>query len=224
MTNIPYTYLIGWADHNIYYYGVRYAKNCNPTDLWKTYFTSSSHVKNFREKNGEPDIIQIRKIFTCKNSAINWENRVLTKLNIFKNKIWLNKTNNKAIWYIRTDEIKNKFSKKMKGRCSPFKGKLHSEESKILMSNSHKGIGIGKKRNFSETHITNIKLSRAGQPGHKHTEDEKLNLSLKAKEQNFGKINNGKIWLTDGNHNIRVYPDDIKNHIGYTRGRSKKSK
>ena len=64
MTNIPYTYLIGWSKLNKYYYGVRYAKNCHPSDLWTKYFTSSKYVKQFREENGEPDIIEIRKTFS----------------------------------------------------------------------------------------------------------------------------------------------------------------
>ena len=49
---MSYTYLIGWTKYNIQYYGVRYAKGCHPDDLWKTYFTSSKYVKEFREKNG----------------------------------------------------------------------------------------------------------------------------------------------------------------------------
>jgi hypothetical protein len=58
---IPYTYVIGWSSLQKYYYGVRYAKNCNPLDLWVSYFTSSKRVAHYREKFGEPDIIQIRK-------------------------------------------------------------------------------------------------------------------------------------------------------------------
>ena len=49
---IPYTYIIGWSSLNKWYYGVRYAKNCKPEDLWKTYFTSSKHVKEFLTGNG----------------------------------------------------------------------------------------------------------------------------------------------------------------------------
>ena len=58
-----YTYRIKWSKNNISYYGVRYAKNCHPNDLWVTYFTSSKFVKIQREKCGEPDTIQIRKTF-----------------------------------------------------------------------------------------------------------------------------------------------------------------
>ena len=62
-TTIPFTYLIGWTSHNLWYYGVRFAKGCNPRDLWTTYFTSSEKVKQTRQELGEPDVIEVRKIF-----------------------------------------------------------------------------------------------------------------------------------------------------------------
>lgn len=92
-----YTYLIGWSGHNKWYYGVRYARGCKPSELWKTYFTSSRYVKAFREECGEPDIIQVRKIFDDKNKAILWENTVLKRMNVIHQEKWLNKTNNMAI-------------------------------------------------------------------------------------------------------------------------------
>jgi len=53
----PYTYLIGWTAHNKFYYGARWSNDCDPSDLWQTYFTSSRHVKRFRDEHGEPDIV-----------------------------------------------------------------------------------------------------------------------------------------------------------------------
>lgn len=90
---IPYTYLIGWSNSNMFYYGVRYARGCSPNDLWDTYFTSSKHVKAFRKKHGEPDIIQIRKTFDCKEKAILWEGKVLQKLDVASRKDFLNHRN-----------------------------------------------------------------------------------------------------------------------------------
>jgi hypothetical protein len=57
-THTPYTYLIGWSSTNKFYYGVRYAKKCNPSELFISYFTSSKHVKSYMKKHGNPDIIQ----------------------------------------------------------------------------------------------------------------------------------------------------------------------
>lgn len=86
-----FTYLIGWKSLNKFYYGVRYSKNCSPGDLWKTYFTSSKYVQAFREINGEPDIIEVRRIFNNKKSAIIWEQKVLSRLKVPFNDSFLNR-------------------------------------------------------------------------------------------------------------------------------------
>ena len=91
---IFYTYLIGWSHCNKWYYGVRYSKNSNPDELWKTYFTSSEYVTEFRELNGEPDVILIRKQFDDPQKARLWEHKVLKKMKVVDNKNWLNKTDN----------------------------------------------------------------------------------------------------------------------------------
>ena len=94
---IPYTYLIGWSKFNIYYYGLRFGKNCRPSDLWNPYKTSSKHVKNFIKDNGEPDIIQIRKTFNNIKFAQKWEHIVLKRMKVIFRKDFLNKTDNKSI-------------------------------------------------------------------------------------------------------------------------------
>jgi hypothetical protein len=94
---VPYTYLLGWKKQNKYYYGVRFAKNCHPNDLWVSYFTSSKNVESFRKQYGNPDIVEIRKIFVSREKAILWENKVLQKMNVISDDKWLNRTNNKAI-------------------------------------------------------------------------------------------------------------------------------
>lgn len=90
---IYYTYLIGWTKTNKFYYGVRYAKDSHPSDLFITYFTSSKHVKAYRKKHGNPDIIQIRKTFVERDKAIEWEHNVLRRMNLKEHKNFLNATN-----------------------------------------------------------------------------------------------------------------------------------
>lgn len=64
------------------YYGKRTAEGCSPDDIWTTYFTSSEYVKDFRERFGEPDIIQIRKTFGEDYEACSrWENKFLKRIN-----------------------------------------------------------------------------------------------------------------------------------------------
>lgn len=91
MTNTPFTYLIGWSNLNKWYYGVRYAKKCHPSDLWTTYFTSSPIVKEFVKDNGSPDVIQIRKTFKDAMSARLWEDKVQRRMNVIHNSKWLNR-------------------------------------------------------------------------------------------------------------------------------------
>lgn len=97
MSCVPYTYIIGWSQTNTYYYGVRYAAHCNPSDLWVSYYTSSKYVKEYRELNGEPDIIQVRKTFKDINDARSWEEKVLKRINAAGRPDFLNKANGKAI-------------------------------------------------------------------------------------------------------------------------------
>jgi hypothetical protein len=94
---MAYTYLIGWSNFNKFYYGVRFSKNCRPEDLWTSYFTSSKHVKSFANQYGDPDIIEIRKKFNDANKARLWEEKVLIKMKVLENDLWINKTNNKSI-------------------------------------------------------------------------------------------------------------------------------
>jgi hypothetical protein len=98
---IPYTYLIGWPEHNVWYYGVRYANGCYPSELWITYFTSSKYVDEFIKKNGQPSVKQVRKIFSEGDASVKiareYEHRVLRRLRVAKNEKWLNKTHNKSL-------------------------------------------------------------------------------------------------------------------------------
>lgn len=153
---MPYTYLIGWSRHNKFYYGARWAKNSSPNDLWKTYFTSSKHVKNFVEKYGDPDIIQIRKIFDSSQDAKLWEEQVLRRMNVVSDNRFLNKNVNGKFLkdgpqskdhvekrisattisrkrngtYIVSEETKKKISDSTKGVSKP-----HSEEHKTAIQN-----------------------------------------------------------------------------------------
>ena len=86
----PFTYRISWTEHDKHYYGVKYAIGCKPEDLWTTYFTSSPSVKQFVLKYGDPDVIQIRKTFKCRESAIKWELKVLRRIKAASNKKYLN--------------------------------------------------------------------------------------------------------------------------------------
>ncbi len=138
----PYTYLIGWSHLNKWYYGVRFKKNANPSDLWKTYFTSSKKVKEFRELYGEPDIIQIRKVFDNREKALMHEYKVINRLNCVRSNDWLNLGNFGFNTFdgngrIIADETKEKIRQSLLGKKHEIP--RHTEESKKKLSDALKG-------------------------------------------------------------------------------------
>ena len=137
----PYTYLIGWSKHQKFYYGVRFARNCAPEDLWTTYFTSSKTVQQFRKECGDPDIIQIRKTFRNVDDARLWEERLLKRIDAARRSDFLNKANGKAI----PPELASH-----KGSAHPGYGKKRSESTLAKLR------GVKK----SENHKNNMKGKR----------------------------------------------------------------
>jgi hypothetical protein len=92
--NIPYTYLIGWSHYKKFYYGVRFSKDCHPSDLFVKYFTSSKSVACMINEHGMPDIIQIRKTFSNEKDARCWEHKVLSRIKAVERNDFLNRTDN----------------------------------------------------------------------------------------------------------------------------------
>lgn len=158
---MAYTYLIGWSKLNKYYYGVRYSKDCTPEDLWIKYFTSSKRVHNFQKLHGEPDIIQIRKLFDDVHAAIKWESKVLSRLNVLKEDKWLNANIAGAFSPVKPIDHQKGKKNSMYGKKRPDlverNKKGHSLESKLKMSKSRTGRLWVTKENKS-THISHNDL------------------------------------------------------------------
>lgn len=77
----PYVYLLKNKTTGLFYYGLRFGKNCHPDDFWVEYFTSSKLVKDLINKHGKSDFeFEIRRKFESKESAINWEQKVIRRL------------------------------------------------------------------------------------------------------------------------------------------------
>ena len=155
----PYTYLIGWSVLDVWYYGVRYGKRCHPSDLWTKYFTSSSYVKRFRELHGEPDIIEIRKIFNDAKSACLWEDKVMHRMNIVGSSRWLNR-NNSSYLYVNDSLIKKaaetRRKRVYKKQVAWNKGLSKETDSRMLaISKKTKG------RICSESHKINMRKSKS---------------------------------------------------------------
>src|SRR5208337_785313 len=84
---------LGWTEHNKWYYGCRYAKKSDPSELWVKYKTSSLHIKRFVAKHGDPNVIQIRRLFNDPWKCILYEQKVLRRLDVEHDKRFLNAKN-----------------------------------------------------------------------------------------------------------------------------------
>ena len=163
----PYTYLIGWTAHRKFYYGVRYAKGCHPSDLWQSYFTSSRFVKKLREEVGEPDVIEVRKTFASAEEARDWEHRVLKRINAVVREDFLNRSNAKAASNLgmrQPESMRRRLSELFKGKP----GRKWTEEQKRKASATHTGM------KFTEQHRANISKARIGM---KFSEAHRANIS-----------------------------------------------
>lgn len=88
---MPFTYFIYHKPTGTKYYGIRYAKNSKPEDLWTKYFTSSKRVKKLIEKYGVDSFeVQVRVVHHSREYLLKVENRVLRKFNVTSNPEWLN--------------------------------------------------------------------------------------------------------------------------------------
>jgi hypothetical protein len=132
----PYTYLIGWSKLNKWYYGCSYkskTKIANPEQLWKSYFTSSKKVKQFRKLHGEPDIIQIRKTFNTAEDALKWESKVILRMKMVESDIFLNQRN-------MSGQFKNKGGYKHSEKSKENYRKSFTDERRITISKRLKGV------------------------------------------------------------------------------------
>lgn len=198
----PYTYLIGWQEQQKYYYGVRYAKNCSPEDFWTKYFTSSPAVSAMRLKHGDPDIIEIRKTFSTREQARQWETRVLTRMKVVIREDFLNKNdapappiNNRVM----TAETKEKIGSANRGKPKSEAHKQKIREARAKQVNTRKGVptseeGKQKIREARAKQITTdetrrkMSESRSGEKHWTYGKPRSEETKQRIREANLGKV------------------------------------
>lgn len=204
----PYTYLIGWTDLDVWYYGARWAKGCHPGDLWVKYFSSSNNVKNFRTIHGEPDVIEVTDTFNTIEQAKEWESIVIKLFQIVESKHWLNLCSpDKQFqcvggWKLSREQRERK-SIRFSGTGNPMYGKSISEETRRKLSEVRKG----KRRVFSEQAIQNIRDGVKTRRVRHFSNEERMLRSEKMKSNNpmlneksrikVSQSKIGKMWITN---------------------------
>lgn len=224
----PYTYLIGWSNLNLYYYGSRtatkykalYKCGCHPDDLFKTYYTSSSIVMSIYLEHGMPDIIHIRKTFKDRQSCIEWERTVLRRLNVINKPYFINrdhtqvlekaihlcmdtvvifnKTTNTCIKWPKNKEIPTGFTKGMRPFNEDRIKKLHSRKW-------WKNILTGELRHTP------------------HCPNDSTWINTRGLVSNSKNLTGKYIWITDDLITIQIKSSDIIPD-GFRRGRKLKTK
>jgi hypothetical protein len=165
----PYTYLVGWTQHKIFYYGSRYGKGCHPSDLWKKYFTSSKEVAKKRLELGEPDLVQVRRTFETPQQAMFWEKRVLRRMKTHRREDFLNITQGNmptTAGFKYSDESRGKMGAWQRGKKKPAEavakmkasltGRKDTDEARKNKSIGHTGLV------FAEEHRANIAKTKVG--------------------------------------------------------------
>lgn len=140
---IPFTYKLVFKPTGQYYYGVRWAKGCNPSDLWTKYFSSSRVIKKLINEFGKDSFIyKVTKTFDNRGDASIWETSLLKRVNARENSRFLNKVNNLESYDI-----------------TGLKWVHHTETGIEAMHNPNISLPSGWEYGFSKSHIENNKKS-----------------------------------------------------------------
>lgn len=183
----PYTYILEWTLHKKRYIGARWAKGCDPNDLWSKYFTSSIHVKNFVKQNGPPDLILIDQVFDNANDAIRREDFLLRQYDAGKNSLFLNKAVG-AVYNFNDPDIR---ARQAKSRV----GTKHTAESKAKIGAASKG------RTFTPEALEKMRLKALG-----HTRNRGRKWSEESKKRH-SEIQR-KSWISGARKRDCVLKDD----------------
>ena len=205
----PYTYLIGWTKHDLWYYGVQFGEKSEPSNLWNTYFTSSKKVQLLREDIGEPDVVEVRKHFSSPEKARAWETKVIRRLGAVQSSKWLNQTDNTGNFY-------------WQGKRAP-RTKEHSEK----IAAAHRGKGG---RKISKEHARKLHEGRRKSTNsEEHIEAyRKANLGSKRSAEAKQKMRDAKLKNPNTRLNAKIAgmksAEKRKNDSGYKKRHSERMK
>ena len=204
----PYTYLLRWSKTGRYYYGAQYGRKAHPSNLWTKYFTSSKKVSEYRKLYGDPDIIEIRKIFANKKDCLNWEQKIL--LRIIKDPKCLNISANLGIHAICLSGFTTVIDHNGKTFSVPV-------DHPDYINGTLKHIRTGK------TAVLNPKTNEIFSVS---TSDPRFLLGelISINKGNRPPDQTGKKWINNGVHNKYSISDELEHflNLGYVLGKLQK--
>ena len=124
-------------------------------------------VKEYREKYGEPDVVEVRQVFDDSLQAREWEEKVIRRMDAVKDERWLNRQNAGHTFSQFGAQSEDWIKKRIESR----QGYKHSEETKKKIGAKSKGRRPNLGRIFSNE--VRLKISQA-QKGKKHSEEQKM--------------------------------------------------
>ena len=228
---MPYTYRISWTEHDVHYYGVRLTPNSHPEDdLWNSYFTSSKYVNQFRDNFGEPDIIEIRRVFDNKEDAVQWEQKVLCRLKVRINSRWINRYDTSYKGSLGPKGPQSESHKKARSNAIRKKSRIwltNGYDNTVLWDQDpHEFIRKNPEWKIGRTirEETREKMRGKNNPMYGIPRSEKLK-SDHSNRMKGNKHSLGKVWYTDGKKNLQLnsnedIPDGFRR--GMTQNRSKR--
>lgn len=209
----PFTYLIKHLPSGKVYYGLRYAKNCKPEDLWTSYFTSSTDVAKLIESDGVDSFaFEVRKTFTDVLKAIEWEKKVLRRMNAVRRNDFINRNVPGSSMFAHSEETKEKLRKpKPEGFGKHLLGNKHAGATKgVPKTKEHaENISKGKKgKNFGRVGENAPRYGTKKDP----SEIDKMKLT---------KLSQKRKWMNNGQFSAFIPETDIDKFLerGYTMGR-----
>jgi hypothetical protein len=203
--SVPYTYIIGWSDHNKWYYGCQYSSKSHPQNLWTKYFTSSKSVFNFRKEYGEPDIVLVCETFDDPLDAKKWEDDVLLSIPKDQYSYWLNKRFGSFKGVVDSPERREKLRLTKLGTIPWNKGKTNADFislGKKIIPGKPKGSkekeSTKKKKSDSQKKKVNIRNLTTG---------EYMRVD---KEVGYEMIKNGEWGLSNAGRKMPPHTEDTK--------------
>lgn len=209
----PYTYLIKHIPSGKVYYGLRYAKNCHPSDLWIKYFTSSKDVKQMIKSDGAHSfLVQIRKTFVDRAAAIKWEITVLRRMKVIRRDDFINRSIPGSSFFTMSEEQKQKLRKpKPTGFGKHLEGNRHWE----------KMVGVPKTKEHCENISKGKKGKNFGRVGELAPMFGVVRPDSDKEKIRQTKLSQHKKWMNNGINSAFVNTTDVDLYLreGYTMGR-----